>query len=204
MSSAAATVTMMIPIREPGIAAWMRGSPIMHAATMTTAARAQPRWVGSAVDRAVTADTTTLVWLAPCSPGSASEGTCWAKMITPMPRVKPSITGQGMNDTARPSRSTPATSTITPAIRDRAATAPIPWVATTGASTTTMAPVGPDTWTWEPPKIAAISPATIAVIRPASAPTPEEMPKPSARGSATIPTVSPAIRSLRQLRGSSR
>ena len=39
-----------------------------------------------------------------------------------------------------------------------------------------MAPVGPDTWTFEPPKTAATMPATTAVTRPAAAPTPELMP----------------------------
>ena len=42
--------------------------------------------------------------------------------------------------------------------------------------------------------------ATIAVTSPASAPTPELTPKPSASGRATIPTVSPASRSPRHVR----
>ena len=66
-----------------------------------------------------------------------------------------------------------------------------------------MAPVGPETCTFEPPKIAAMSPATIAVMRPASALSPELTPKPSASGSATMPTVTPATRSPRQVRGTS-
>ena len=33
-----------------------------------------------------------------------------------------------------------------------------------------MAPVGPETWTSEPPRKAATSPATIAVVSPAAAP----------------------------------
>lgn len=41
-----------------------------------------------------------------------------------------------------------------------------------GASTTAIAPVGPDTWTWEPPKIAATAPAMTAVVNPAAAPAP--------------------------------
>ncbi len=35
-----------------------------------------------------------------------------------------------------------------------------------------MAPVGPETWRFDPPKTAATRPATIAVISPADAPTP--------------------------------
>jgi len=43
-----------------------------------------------------------------------------------MPSVKPSMTGQGMKETARPSRSAPAASTMTPAMTLTVATAPIP------------------------------------------------------------------------------
>ena len=50
------------------------------------------------------------------------------------------------------------------------ATAAMPCAATIGASTTTIAPVGPDTWTFDPPNTAAMTPATIAVISPAAAP----------------------------------
>ncbi len=77
-------------------------------------------------------------------------------------------------------------------------TDPTPCSSTIGASTTTIAPVGPDTCTCDPPKMAAMSPATIAVMRPASAPTPELTPNAKASGSATIPTVIPASTSLRQ------
>jgi len=64
-----------------------------------------------------------------------------------------------------------------------------------GTRTTVIAPVGPLTWTRLPPKMAATAPATIAVMRPAEAPMPELAPNPSARGRATSPTMSPAVRS---------
>ena len=140
--------------------------------------------------------------------GPAAEpiaaGTCCRKMITAMPRVKPSITGQGMKVTARPSLSAPAAITTRPAIRLSTATTPTPWAATTGPSTTTMAPVGPETWMLEPPNTAAMTPATMAVIRPLSAPAPELTPKARASGSAMMPTVSPATMSPRQVRLTSR
>ena len=44
-----------------------------------------------------------------------AAGTCWRKMIAAMPSVKPSITGQGMNVTARPRPVTPAANTSRPA-----------------------------------------------------------------------------------------
>ena len=64
-----------------------------------------------------------------------------------------------------------------------------------GTRTTVMAPVGPLTCTRLPPKTAATAPATIAVTSPAVAPMPELTPKPSARGRATRPTITPAVRS---------
>ena len=68
-----------------------------------------------------------------------------------------------------------------------------------GSSTTAMAPVGPDTCSDDPPKMAATSPAMMAVTRPAAAPTPDVTPKASASCSATTPTVMPASTSPRQL-----
>ena len=78
-------------------------------------------------------------------------------------------------------------------------TASAPKRATTGTSTTVMAPVGPETCTLDPPKTAATIPATMAVTKPASAPRPVVMPKARASGRATTPTVAPAITSARQL-----
>src|SRR5690606_25287623 len=72
-----------------------------------------------------------------------------------------------------------------------------PWSATMGTSTTVIAPVGPDTWRLEPPNTAASAPAITAVASPASAPSPEDTPKPSASGRATTATVRPASRSRR-------
>ena len=61
----------------------------------------------------------------------------------------------------------------TPARSDRrgspiAATAPAPSCATIGTSTTVIAPVGPETWKFEPPNTPATRPATIAVDQPGS------------------------------------
>ena len=60
-----------------------------------------------------------------------------------------------------------------------------------------MAPVGPETWMPEPPKIPATRPATMAVVKPAAAPSPVVMPNARASGSATTPTVNPATTSPR-------
>ena len=175
----------------------------MHAATIPTAPSDHASVLGSACVNEESAEAMTLVCAPDAPPAPVRAGTCCRKMIVAIPRVNPSMTGHGMNDTARPSRATPARTTRTPAMSVTTATAPTPCFATIGARTTTMAPVGPDTWTCEPPNTAATSPATIAVTSPASAPAPDAMPKPSARGSATMPTVSPASRSPRHERGSS-
>ena len=111
------------------------------------------------------------------------------------------MTGHGMNVTARPSPVHPAVRTISPARTVTSTRLPVPCWETIGARTTAMAPVGPDTWTWEPPNTAATRPATTAVISPAAAPTPELIPNASASGSATTPTVMPARMSRRQVRG---
>ena len=57
------------------------------------------------------------------------------------------------------------------------------------------APVGPPICTFEPPKTDISKPATMAVMMPFSGETPEAIPKAMANGSATIPTIIPAIRS---------
>ena len=66
-----------------------------------------------------------------CSPGFESlgvvtNGTCCKKMMAAIPRVNPSITGQGMNETARPRRSSPAATTMIPAMSVTATTASAP------------------------------------------------------------------------------
>lgn len=116
-----------------------------------------------------------------------------------MPRVNPSTTGQGMKPTALPRPVTPSNTTMIPAMMDSSATDWTPCAATSGARITAMAPVGPETWTWEPPKTAATSPAITAVTNPAAGPTPEDTPKARAKGKATIPTVRPAGISTFQL-----
>ena len=57
------------------------------------------------------------------------------------------------------------------------------------------APVGPPIETFEPPRAEIKKPAMTAVKIPASGLTPEAMAKAMASGSATIPTVTPAMRS---------
>ena len=195
-SSSAATVVSSTAIRLAGRALLSLGSRYITAATPATTASVCST-VGMVACDALSTAARRVLW-----PGVPSvpvaKGTCWRKMMAAMPSVKPSTTGQGMNATARPSPLTPRIMTSSPAITETRAMLPTPWTATTGARTTTMAPVGPETWTLDPPMTAATSPATTAVMSPASAPTPELTPKARARGSATMPTVMPANRSVFQ------
>ena len=57
------------------------------------------------------------------------------------------------------------------------------------------APVGPPICTFEPPKSEMNRPATMAVMMPFSGLTPLAIPKAMANGRATMPTMTPAIRS---------
>ena len=65
--------------------------------------------------------------------------------------------------------------------------------AITVATMIVIGAVGPLIWAGVPPKIAAKNPKTIAPIRPALAPKPEETPKARARGRAMTPVVMPPI-----------
>ena len=91
---------------------------------------------------------------------------------------------------------------MSPAIRVAMRSPPTPNRCTTGTSTTTNAAVGPDTWTREPPSAAITAPATIAVYRPCCGGTPLAMASAIERGSATMPTTTPASRSFRSIRRS--
>ena len=195
-------VTSTMAMIEPGSSRWILGANTMTVATTSTIPSAHAACGQVTVGSASIAATSAFV-LGPGAVPSAA-GTCCRKMMTAIPRVNPSMTGHGMYVTARPRCSTPAATTMIPASRPTVARAPTPFVAMIGPSTTTMAPVGPDTCTFEPPNTAAITPAMIAVTRPLSAPAPELTPNASARGRATMPTVTPAMRSPFQVRGTSR
>ena len=58
------------------------------------------------------------------------------------------------------------------------------------------APVGPPICTLLPPSSEMMNPATMAVMIPFSGVTPEAMPNAMASGRATMPTMTPAMRSL--------
>ncbi len=78
-----------------------------------------------------------------------------------------------------------------------AATRPLsPSVATMPATMVANAAVGPEICTREPPRNAMRKPATMAVYRPASGPTPEAMASAMESGSATTATTMPEMMSF--------
>ena len=82
-------------------------------------------------------------------------------MITAMPAVKPTITGSGMKRMTAPSRASPISTSITPAISVAISSPLTPNCATTPARITMKAPVGPAIWIREPPSSATATPAMI-------------------------------------------
>src|SRR3954452_18941173 len=109
-------------------------------------------------------------------------------MIVASPSVKASTTGHGTNARYLPTPAAAMPTSTTPATTPTTSTPCAPYRATIGTSTTVIAPVGPDTWTCEPPNTAATRPAMIAVTSPARAPSPVVIPNASASGSATTLT----------------
>ena len=88
-------------------------------------------------------------------------------MVTAIPTVKPSSTGQGTNWIDAPEAGRGPSEDDHPGDDGDRRNGPVPSWATIGASTTAMAPVGPETCTDDPPKTAATMPATMAVMIPA-------------------------------------
>ena len=77
---------------------------------------------------------------------------------------------------------------------------PGPKCAETGASSTTKAAVGPETFMREPPSSGISAPATIEVYRPYCGGTPLAIASAMASVSATMPTTMPARMSARRSR----
>ena len=83
----------------------------------------------------------------------------------------------------------------TPAISVAMVRPVMPYCPMMPATITMKAPVGPPICTLLPPVAEIISPATMAVMMPFSGDTPLAMPKAMASGRATMPTMTPAIKS---------
>ena len=131
-----------------------------------------------------------------CAKSSPRKSLIWVLAIsTAMPLVNPITTGRGMYRTADPSPVTPSSRIITPAIIVHMSRPSTPKRATIPDTTITNAPVGPPIWTREPPSAEIRKPAATAVYTPACGGIPDEMANAIASGSATRPTVTPAIRS---------
>ena len=102
-----------------------------------------------------------------------------------------------MNLITSPNLSSPINTSKTPAMAVAIINPVSPNWATTPATMTINAPVGPPICTWEPPNKEIASPPIIAVIRPCCGLTPLAMPKAIAKGIAITPTIMPAVRSFK-------
>ena len=101
-----------------------------------------------------------------------------------------------MNFTRPPILKAPSRIKRIPAIKVAAASPEYPNFSITLKTMTANAPVGPPICTRLPPKKEMQNPAIIAVNNPRSGPTPLAIAKAIASGSATMPTMIPAIKSL--------
>ncbi|MNR43220.1 hypothetical protein D3C85_1618250 [compost metagenome] len=84
-------------------------------------------------------------------------------MITPIPAVKPTITGSGMNLMMAPRRVMPRSSNMAPAIMVAICRPSTPYSAVTPARITMKAPVGPAICRRLPPSRVTSKPRMIAV-----------------------------------------
>ncbi|MPM26230.1 hypothetical protein SDC9_72731 [bioreactor metagenome] len=120
----------------------------------------------------------------------------WVEKITrAIPLVKPTTMRYGMNLIMLPNLKTPISTSMTPARMVAINNPENPKSLTIPKTITMNAPVGPPIRYLEPPKREVSTPATIAVIKPCCGVTPEAIPNAIARGRAIIPTITPAIRS---------
>ena len=112
-------------------------------------------------------------------------------MVTAIPAVKPVVMVYGTKRMMVPSLSKPITTSSTPAISVAATRPSMPSVATMPATMVANAAVGPEICTREPPRNAIRKPATMAVYKPCSGPTPEAIASAIESGSATMATTMP-------------
>lgn len=129
---------------------------------------------------------------------------CSKIMMTPIPLMKPEMTGYGMYLMRLPILKIPITTWKIPASTKHAIMGPIAVcispvvaikVAMVAALTTVMGPVGPLICEGVPPNAAAKNPRKMAPYNPAAAPNPDCTPKANASGNATIPAVKPPKKS---------
>ncbi len=128
-------------------------------------------------------------------------GSCPKKIITPIPAVKPAITGIGTNRLSFPNPNMPLISCIQPANKPIIGNAASPCFSTTLAIKTDMAAAGPLTAKGVPPNKAQTIPAITAVIKPTPGGTPEASAIANDKGIATKATVIPAIKSAAKYLG---
>lgn len=119
-------------------------------------------------------------------------------IVMAMPEVKPNTTGNGIYSINLPNRINPINTRNMPDSNVAISNPDNPYCNDTGYKITTKAAVGPETLNFEPPVNAIMKPDIIAVYRPCCGGTPLAIANAIANGIAIIPTVMPAIKSLRK------
>jgi len=121
---------------------------------------------------------------------------CVEKITRAIPLVKPTTKECGKYFNKDPRRNMPKSIKKNPAIIDEIIRPFKPYFSTIPKRITIKAPVGPPICTRLPPNKDIINPAITAVIRPFSGETPEATANAIANGKATIPTTTPANKSV--------
>ena len=118
------------------------------------------------------------------------------RIVTAIPNVNPLVIVPGMYLRSTPKRQSPMMTRIMPAKIVEMTRPSMPSVATIPATIVANAAVGPAICTRLPPRKATMNPATIAVYRPCSGPTPDARASAIDSGRAIIATITPATTSL--------
>ena len=119
------------------------------------------------------------------------------RIVTAIPAVNPVVIVYGMNLISAPAFTKPRIIKMIPAIIVAMIRPSIPSVAMMPATIVANAAVGPAICTVLPPKKEIKKPATIAVYKPGSGPTPDASAKAIESGNAMIATMIPDTKSLK-------
>ena len=132
---------------------------------------------------------------------SSAFGSWPARIMTPMPVVKPAMTLSGTYLVMPPPRATPIASCSPPHARVMKGSVPRPCVCTASQTSRLIAAAGPVMASVVPPISPPATPATAALTSPTSGGTPLATAMANERGTATQPTVMPAVTSVTTVDG---
>mmetsp|Transcript_44367 Transcript_44367/g.147111 ORF Transcript_44367/g.147111 Transcript_44367/m.147111 type:complete len:314 (-) Transcript_44367:17-958(-) len=181
-----------------GIFGWSFGAACMVPTTPSASARAAE--LVPPMPEA-TACTTSTVFRPAGTVRSSAFGSWPARIMTPMPVVKPAMTLSGTYLVMPPPRATPIASCSPPHARVMKGSVPRPCVCTASQTSRLIAAAGPVMASVVPPISPPATPATAALTSPTSGGTPLATAMANERGTATQPTVMPAVTSVTTVEG---